>query len=59
MKQIQEIFCDVIATDECTFVIDSKDCFKDDSMRAFDPNGGMRRESVITVVFKDPTTSIL
>lgn len=43
VKQIQEIFCDVIATDECTFVIDSKDCFKDDSMRAFDPNGGMRK----------------
>ncbi|CAL6397518.1 unnamed protein product [Bathycoccus prasinos] len=43
VKQIQEIFCDVIAMDECTFVIDSRDCFKEDAMRAFDPNGGMRK----------------
>jgi vacuolar protein sorting-associated protein 45 len=43
VKQIQEIFCDVIAMDECAFVIDSRDCFKDDAMRAFDPNGGMRK----------------
>ncbi|CAL6407745.1 unnamed protein product [Bathycoccus prasinos] len=43
VKQIQEIFCDVIAMDECAFVIDSRDCFKEDAMRAFDPNGGMRK----------------
>jgi len=43
VKQIQEIFCDVIAMDECSFVVDSRDCFKDDAMRAFDPNGGMRK----------------
>ena len=43
VKQIQEIFCDVIAMDECAFVIDSRDCFKEDAVRAFDPNGGMRK----------------
>jgi len=43
VKQIQEIFCDVIAMGECAFVIDSRDCFKEDAMRAFDPNGGMRK----------------
>ena len=59
VKQIQEIFCDVIATDECTFVIDSKDCFKDDSMRALIQMAGCGRESGNNVVFKDPTTNIL
>jgi vacuolar protein sorting-associated protein 45 len=49
VKQVQEVFADVLANDDNLFVLDARDRFANDYMRAFDPNGGMRRRTLSAI----------